>query len=272
MKHARIAYRGALRTALVEENDELLLMADGQRAGFDEVVWLPPLEPRTVFALGLNYVDHATELSFKAPERPLIFLKGPNTFVGHNGYSPCPADVRQMHFECELAVVIGRKGRRIRQEQAYDYVAGYTIANDYALREYLENYYRPNLRVKNRDFCTPLGPWMVDAMDIADPMALGLRTFVNGEAEQHGNTRDMIFGIPALIEYLSDFMTLSPGDLILTGTPKGVRYLEPGDEVITEIDEIGRLANTIIPEPNGRRHELVPVSESPSQGRPEPAS
>jgi 5-oxopent-3-ene-1,2,5-tricarboxylate decarboxylase/2-hydroxyhepta-2,4-diene-1,7-dioate isomerase len=103
-------------------------------------------------------------------------------------------------------------------------------------------------------------------------MALGLRTFVNGEAEQHGNTRDMIFGIPALIEYLSDFMTLSPGDLILTGTPKGVRYLEPGDEVITEIDGIGRLANTIIPEPKGRGHELLLELECLSQRRPEPAS
>lgn len=263
MKHARIAYRGAIRTAVVEEDDQLLIMADGQRAGFNEVVWLTPFEPRTVFALGLNYADHASELSFNAPERPLIFLKGPNTFVGHNGYSPCPADVRQMHFECELGVVIGRTGRRIREDKAYDYVAGYTIANDYALREYLENYYRPNLRVKNRDFCTPLGPWMVDAVDLADPMALDLRSFVNGEIVQNGNTRDMIFGIPKLIEYLSDFMTLSPGDLILTGTPKGVRYVQPGDEVVTEIEGIGRLVNRIISEPNVQKHELARIAESP---------
>jgi 5-oxopent-3-ene-1,2,5-tricarboxylate decarboxylase / 2-hydroxyhepta-2,4-diene-1,7-dioate isomerase len=263
MKHARIAYRGAIRTAQVEEDDQLLLMADGLRAAFGEVVWLPPFEPRTVFALGLNYADHASELSFKAPEKPLIFLKGPNTFVGHNGYSPCPADVQQMHFECELAVVIGRTGRRIRKENAYDYVAGYTIANDYALREYLENYYRPNLRVKNRDFCTPLGPWMVDASDIADPMALDLRSFVNGEIVQNGNSRDMIFGIPALMEYLSDFMTLSPGDLILTGTPKGVRYVQPGDEVVTEIHGIGRLVNRIIAEPKAQVHEFARVAQGP---------
>jgi 5-oxopent-3-ene-1,2,5-tricarboxylate decarboxylase / 2-hydroxyhepta-2,4-diene-1,7-dioate isomerase len=249
MKHARIAYRGAVHQAVVEEETHSLRFADGQRADFSEVVWLPPLEPRTTFALGLNYADHAAELSFKAPERPLIFLKGPNAFVGHLGNSPCPADVRQMHFECELAVVIGRQGRRIRQSDAYDYIEGYTIANDYAVREYLENYYRPNLRVKNRDHCTPLGPWLVDAADIPDPMSLAMRTWVNGNIVQTGNSRDMIFGIPEIIEYLSDFMTLSPGDLLLTGTPKGVAYLKPGDEVTTEIEGIGRLSNTIIREP-----------------------
>jgi 5-oxopent-3-ene-1,2,5-tricarboxylate decarboxylase/2-hydroxyhepta-2,4-diene-1,7-dioate isomerase len=167
-----------------------------------------------------------------------------------------------MHFECELAVVIGRQGRRISRGDAYDYVQGYTIANDYAIREYLENYYRPNLRVKNRDFCTPLGPWVVDTSDIADPMNLGLRSFVNGEMMQEGNTKDMIFGIPDLIEYLSGFMTLQPRDLILTGTPRGVRFLKPGDEVVTEIDQIGRLANTIVREPEGR--EIVPAVESSS--------
>jgi 5-oxopent-3-ene-1,2,5-tricarboxylate decarboxylase/2-hydroxyhepta-2,4-diene-1,7-dioate isomerase len=167
-----------------------------------------------------------------------------------------------MHFECELAAVIGRKGRRIRRAEAYEYVQGYTIANDYAIREYLENYYRPNLRVKNRDFCTPLGPWIVDAADISNPMELGLRSFVNGEMVQDGNTKDMIFGIPELIEYLSEFMTLQPGDLILTGTPNGVRFLQPGDEVVTEIDEIGRLANTIVQEPEERKPELAPVVES----------
>jgi len=249
MKRSRVAYRGAVRTVIADENEHLLLSADGQCVGFDEVVWLAPVETGTIFALGLNYADHASELSFKATSKPLFFLKGPNTLVGNNGESPCPDDVRQMHAECELAVVIGRQGRRIPQSQAYDFVAGYTIANDYAIREYLENYYRPNLRVKNRDFCTPIGPWMVDASDISDPMALGLRTFVNGERVQEGNTREMITAIPALIEYLSDFMTLFPGDLILTGTPQGMAYVKPGDEVVTEIDQIGRLVNRVIREP-----------------------
>lgn len=211
-----------------------------------EVVWLPPLQPRTVFALGLNYADHARELAFKAPAEPLIFLKGPNTFVGHRGTTRRPADVTFMHPECELAVVIGRPARKVKRADAYAYVAGYTVANDYAIRDYLENYYRPNLRVKNRDGCTPVGPWLVDAQDVADPMNLALRTYVNGKLTQEGTTRDMIFSIPALIEYLSSFMTLNPGDLILTGTPAGVADTPVGAEVVTEVEGIGRLVNTIV--------------------------
>ena len=157
-----------------------------------------------------------------------------------------PRGVRSMHYECELAVVIGRTGREIRRADAYDYVAGYTVANDYAIRDYLENWYRPNLRVKNRDGCTPIGPWMVDRDDVPDPMALGLRTRVNGKVVQQGTTADMIFDVPYLVEYLSSFMTLSPGDVILTGTPQGLAEVLPGDIVETEIDSVGCLVNTIV--------------------------
>ncbi len=122
---------------------------------------------------------------------------------------------------------------------------GYTVANDYAIRDYLENYYRPNLRVKNRDTCTPLGPWLVDRDDVPDPMNLALTTTVNGKLTQQGSTRDMIFGIPWLIEYLSSFMTLEAGDVILTGTPEGLADTQPGDEIVTEIEGVGRLVNTI---------------------------
>ncbi|MEJ8816284.1 fumarylacetoacetate hydrolase family protein, partial [Variovorax ureilyticus] len=119
------------------------------------------------------------------------------------------------------------------------------VANDYAIRDYLENWYRPNLRVKNRDTCTPIGPWLVDAKDVADPMSLALSTTVNGKVTQSGNTKDMIFDVPFLIEYFSSFMTLSPGDLILTGTPDGVVDCRPGDVIVTEIEHIGALVNTI---------------------------
>ena len=126
------------------------------------------------------------------------------------------------------------------------HVAGYTVANDYAIRDYLENWYRPNLRVKNRDGCTVLGPWLVEAADVPDAHDLGLRTYVNGKLTQRGHTRDMVNDIPALIEYLSSFMTLNTGDVILTGTPEGVVDVDIGDEVVTEIDGIGRLVNTIV--------------------------
>jgi 5-oxopent-3-ene-1,2,5-tricarboxylate decarboxylase / 2-hydroxyhepta-2,4-diene-1,7-dioate isomerase len=153
-----------------------------------------------------------------------------------------------------LAVVIGKTARKVSKENAYDYVAGYTVANDYAIRDYLENYYRPNFRVKSRDFATPIGPYLVDAADVGDPMNLQLRTLVNGKVTQEGNTRDMIFDIGALIVYLSEFMTLSPGDIILTGTPEGLADVKPGDEVVTEVEGIGSLKNTIIGDSEEHTH------------------
>lgn len=247
MKHARVAYDGAIHAATEEAGR--LRLADGRRVDFDAVTWLPPLDPlpwpRTILALGLNYADHARELAFQAPAEPLAFLKSEGTLIGHRAHTVRPADVQFMHYECELAVVIGRTARRVRRARAYDHVAGYTVANDYAIRDYLENWYRPNLRVKNRDGCTPLGPWRVDAADLPDPMDLALQTRVNGQVTQRGHTRDMIFDVPALIEYFSSFMTLRPGDLILTGTPDGVVDCRPGDVVETEIQGIGTLVNTI---------------------------
>lgn len=247
MKHARIAWSGAVHDAV--EHEGRLRLADGRMLSGDEVVWLPPLaplaRPRSILALGLNYADHARELAFKAPEEPLVFVKGEAGLLGHRGTTLRPPGVAFMHYECELAVVIGRRARRVRREHAYEHVAGYTVANDYAVRDYLENWYRPNLRVKNRATGTPLGPWLVDAADVADPMQLALRTTVNGRETQSGHTRDMIFDIPFLIEWFSRFMTLEPGDLILTGTPDGVVDCRPGDVVVTEIEGIGALSNTI---------------------------
>ena len=245
MRRARVAYGGAVHAA-VEAGEGRLRLADGRVLGERDVVWLPPIEPRTIFALGLNYADHAKELAFKAPEEPLVFLKGRNSIIGHRGETRRPADATFMHYECELAVVIGRPARRVARADAYAHVAGYTVANDYAIRDYLENYYRPNLRVKSRDGCTVLGPWLVDAAAVPDPANLRLSTLVNGKQTQQGNTRDMVFDIPFLIEYLSGFMTLGTGDIILTGTPEGSVDVRPGDEVVTQIDGIGRLVNTIV--------------------------
>ncbi|MBD9419427.1 fumarylacetoacetate hydrolase family protein [Achromobacter sp. ACM04] len=249
MKHARISLDGVIHAA-TEAGPGQVRLADGRVYAEDAVQWLPPFEPRTTFTLAINYADHAKELAFKAPDEPLGFLKAANAFVGHRAQTLRPADVAFMHYECELAVVIGKTASKVSRAQAYDCVAGYTVANDYALRDYLENWYRPNLRVKSRDTCTPLGPWLVDRDDVPDPMNLNLRTTVNGVETQRGNTRDMVFDVPALIEYFSSFMTLSPGDLILTGTPDGIVNVQPGDEVVTEIEGVGRLVNTLVPFPN----------------------
>ena len=251
MKHARVIYQGQVCEATEREGQ--LLLADGRLLAPEAVTWLPPLtpvqRPRTILALGLNYADHAKELEFKAPEEPLVFIKGEGALIGHRALTMRPPEVTYMHYECELAVVIGRTARHVRRDDAYDFIDGYTVANDYAIRDYLENWYRPNLRVKNRDTCTPLGPWRVDAADVPNPMNLPLRTTVNGQVTQSGHTRDMIFDVPFLIEYFSSFMTLQPGDLILTGTPDGVVDCQPGDVVVTEIEGVGALINTIAAEP-----------------------
>ncbi len=247
MKTARVAYAGALHDAVPHAHG--LQLEDGRVLAEQEVVWLPPFDVGTIIALGLNYADHVKELSRELSatpaDEPLVFLKGPGTLLGHRGITRRPRGAAFMHYECELAVVIGAPAKNVARADALRHVAGYTVCNDYAVRDYLENWYRPNLRVKNRDGATVLGPWFVPAADLPDPQALGLRTFVNGVLVQQGHTSQMVNDVAALIEYLSGFMTLQPGDVILTGTPDGVVNVNPGDEVVCEIDGIGRLVNTL---------------------------
>lgn len=247
-KTARVAYSGAIHSAT--EHPHGVQLADGRVLAETDVEWLPPFEVGTVIALGLNYADHVKELSKEltvtTQDEPLAFLKSASAVIGHRGQTRRPDGVAFMHYECELAVVIGRTAKNVRPEEAFAYVAGYTVANDYAIRDYLENYYRPNLRVKNRDGCTVLGPWFVPASAVPNPHHLVLRTLVNGVVTQQGNTADLISDIPALIAYLSGFMTLQPGDVILTGTPDGVVNVNEGDDVVCEIDGIGRLVNTLV--------------------------
>jgi 5-oxopent-3-ene-1,2,5-tricarboxylate decarboxylase/2-hydroxyhepta-2,4-diene-1,7-dioate isomerase len=248
MRTARVAYGGAIHEAFPHERG--VRLEDGRVLPEEAVVWLPPFEPGTIIALGLNYADHvkelAGELTIRSNDEPLVFLKGPGTLIGHRGFTRRPKDATFMHYECELAVVIGRDAYRVPRARALGHVAGYTVCNDYVVRDCLENWYRPNMRAKNRDTCTVLGPWFVDAADVPDPQALALRTQVNGQVTQRGTTAHMINDVASLIEYLSGFMTLRSGDVILTGTPDGVVNVNVGDEVVTEIDGVGRLVNTIV--------------------------
>jgi len=248
MKRARVAYAGAIYEAYPHEKG--LKLADGRVVLEDEVIWLSPFDVGTIIALGLNYADHVKELSKEltvtAKDEPLVFLKGSGSVIGHNGQTRRPQGVKFMHYECELAVVIGKTARNVTEEEALQHVAGYTVCNDYAIRDYLENWYRPNLRVKNRDGGTVLGPWFVEAKDISNPQSLALRTRVNGVVTQTGTTANMINSVAALIQYLSSFMTLKPGDVILTGTPDGVVNVNEGDVVECEIEGIGVLRNTLV--------------------------
>ncbi len=260
---ARVAWGGAIhevRPAIPvgagAEGAAGVVLPDGTTLGQTEVTWLPPFEAGTIIALGLNYADHVRELAREltlsskdgAQDEPLVFLKTAGALVGHRGRTARPPGVAMMHYECELAVVIGRPAKRVQAADALAHVAGYTVCNDYAVRDHLENWYRPNLRVKNRDQATALGPWLVSADEVPDPQKLALRTLVNGEVKQRGSTANMVHGVAELIEYLSAFMTLLPGDVILTGTPEGVVNVNVGDEVVCEIDGVGRLVNHIVAE------------------------
>lgn len=246
MKRARIFHEGRAIWAEVSD-DGAMLFYRRERIPALGARWLAPAAPGgAIFALGLNYADHNRELGFQAEQpKPLIFQKGHATLVGHEGATPRPASADQMHPECELVAVIGAPARRVTNKSALDFVSGYTIANDYAIRNYLENFQRPNARVKNRDATTPLGPWIVDSRTVGDPQSLALQTRVNGEIVQSGNTADMILSIAELIEYISDTMTLNPGDMILSGSPHGVSFVQPGDRVECTIERIGSLANHV---------------------------
>lgn len=248
MKRARVLHNGTELDVSIDEQGQLR-RENGDLVNEAEVSWLCPVkEPGTIFALGLNYADHASELAFAPPTEPLVFLKGANTLTGHKQPAYRPDDIEFMHYECELVAVIGKAGKHIKREDALDYVAGYTVCNDFAIRDYLENYYRPNLRVKSRDSLCPIGPWMVDAADLPDTSNLKLTTHVNGELTQEGTTADMIFDIAFLIEHLSATLTLQPGDMIATGTPKGLKDMQPGDRVVCAIEGVGALETRIVSE------------------------
>jgi len=252
MRHARIILDGRELDIDIDAQDRITT-SEGETLKVsldsDRITWLPPVKnPGTIFALGLNYADHATELAFEPPKEPLVFIKHANTLTGHKQVSYRPDNIDYQHYECELVAVIGKQGKNIKREEALDYVAGYTVCNDFAIRDYLENYYRPNLRVKSRDSLLPMGPWIVDTADVPNANKLRLTTEVNGKMTQDGSTQDMIFDVPFLIEYLSKIMTLNPGDMIATGTPHGVADMQPGDTVVCTLEAIGSLQTRIVSE------------------------
>lgn len=245
MKHARIRYQGRVHQVTVEDANAVRL-ADGTLLAEDR--WSGCRRPPEHVRPRPELRRPCRRTVVQAPSEPLAFIKSPGTYTGHRQVSWRPDNVDYMHYECELVAVIGKPARNVRREDALGYLAGYTVCNDYAIRDYLENYYRPNLRVKNRDATTPVGPWIVDAAEVPEPNRLVLRTWVNGELRQEGSTADMIFDIPYLIEYFSSFMTLQPGDMIATGTPEGLSDVVPGDEVVVEVEGVGRLVNRIVSE------------------------
>lgn len=211
---------------------------------------LAPLIPGKIICLGWNYLDHIKELENKVPKEPMIFFKPPGSVVGpgEDVILPDPALSREVNNEVELAVVVGATAKNVPAEKAFDYVGGYTIIQDITARDIQRRLRKAGMQweiAKSFDTFAPLGPWIVPAKDIHDPHSLRISLRVNGKIRQDGNTRDMVFKVPQIIEYLSRVMTLHPGDVIATGTPAGVDLIKPGDTLSAEIEGIGVLENTV---------------------------
>ncbi len=218
---------------------------------------LAPIVPKALLCVGLNYRQHAIETHAPFPNSPVLFMKGLNSVQNPGDPIQLPRWLMssKVDYECELAVVIGRACKNVPRRQALDYVLGYTCANDVSARDWQKEGGSQWCRGKSFDTFCPLGPYLVTPDEIPNPNALALRTTVNGEILQESSTADMIFDVPALIEFFSGSTTLLPGTVILTGTPHGVgmartppRYLAPGDQVCIQIESIGSLENPVIEE------------------------
>jgi 2-keto-4-pentenoate hydratase/2-oxohepta-3-ene-1,7-dioic acid hydratase in catechol pathway len=218
----------------------------GERDAAASVALLPPVVPTKVVCVGLNYVEHIAESASVVPgaappAEPLLFLKPPSAVIGTGEAIVHPSGVTRLDPEGEMAVVIGRRARRVRAATALDHVAGLTCFNDVSAR----NFQRSDgqwTRAKGFDTFAPLGPWVVVGLD---PAARSVECRVNGERRQFGRTADLRFDVPFLVAFISSIMTLEPGDVIATGTPAGVAPIRPGDRVEVEVEDVGVLVNPV---------------------------
>ncbi|QJD82901.1 fumarylacetoacetate hydrolase family protein [Cohnella herbarum] len=237
---------------VIRESD-IYSLQEGASYRLDEVKLLSPLtDPEKIICIGLNYHDHVIESNMQVPKVPVLFPKYNNCLTGHDDEVVIPAEVSQCDYEVELAVVIGKTAKRVPLESAMDYVFGYTVLNDVSARDIQLN--EPQwTRGKAIDGFAPMGPWIVTADEIENPGNLSISLKLNGETMQNSNTKELIFNIPYLVSFLSNTITLQPGDIISTGTPPGVGmgrkpqvWLKPGDVVEATIEGIGTLRNTFV--------------------------
>ena len=227
-------------------------LAAGASMALDEVEFLPAVYPSKILAIGRNYFDHALEGGSPPPEAPLLFTKLPNSLSAHQAPIVLPAISSQVDYEAELAVVMGRRASRVREEEALDYVFGYTLINDVSARD-LQFGDGQWVRGKGLDGFAPLGPFITTSDEVGDVHALKIEGLLNGEVMQSSNTGKMIFKVPYLISYISQAITMEPGDVIATGTPEGVGVfrnppvlLKAGDVFEVTIEDLGTLRNPVI--------------------------
>jgi 2-keto-4-pentenoate hydratase/2-oxohepta-3-ene-1,7-dioic acid hydratase in catechol pathway len=251
MRLVRFRHGDRIATGAVERgSDEIQILQGtffedplptGETVPLDDVRLLAPVLPSKLVCVGRNFVAHAAEWGLDVPEEPLLFLKPSTAVIGPNDPIELLPVSRRVDYEGELAVVIGRLARGIRAEDAYQVILGYTCGNDVTLRD-LQKKDDQWARAKGFDGSAPIGPWIETEIDPNDVI---LRTRLNGELRQQASTTDLVFGVATLIEYVTAFMTLLPGDVLLTGTPEGVGPLADGDVVEVEVDGVGTLRNEV---------------------------
>ncbi|WP_022854439.1 fumarylacetoacetate hydrolase family protein [Thermodesulfatator atlanticus] len=249
MRLGRVTYKGKTYFAAFQEQNAILLekpffegiFLSSQKLPIEEVKILSPTLPSKIIALGLNYRDHAKELGLPLPKEPLIFLKPPSAVIGQDETIIIPPESKRVDYEAELAVVIGKRARRVKPEEASSFILGYTCFNDVTARD-LQQKDAQWTRAKSFDTFAPMGPWIETDLD---PTDLKVRSYLNGKLRQDSSTRELVFSIPEIISFVSNIMTLLPGDVIATGTPPGIGPLSPGDVIEVEISGIGRLKNTV---------------------------
>ncbi|TAM74242.1 FAA hydrolase family protein [bacterium] len=240
--HVRVRHHDRIVEGILD--GERIRAEDGAVIARSEAALLPAAAPSKIVCVGRNYAAHAKELGNALPSAPLLFFKPPSALIADGEPIVYPAQSKNVHYEGELAVIVGKRARNVPASRALEIVRGYTICNDVTARD-LQKADGQWTRAKGFDTFCPLGPVWVDAADI-DLADTRVRTLVNGDVRQDGNTRDFIFSLPIVIEYITAAFTLEPGDVISTGTPEGVGPMQVGDTVEVSIDGIGTLTNRLI--------------------------
>ncbi|MBS3940073.1 MAG: fumarylacetoacetate hydrolase family protein [Actinobacteria bacterium] len=254
METRRILLEG-VATTVVRDGDDLVA-GDGRRVTIADATHLPPVVPSKILCVHLNYRSRVEEFGTTLPAAPTFFHKPVSSLNGHEGHVVRPQRCEWLNYEGEIAIVIGRTTRNVSQADAWDAIAGYTVANDYGLHDFRDTDAGSMLRVKGSDTLCPLGPGLVTA-DEWDPRdGMRIRTLVNGEVKQDGNTADMEWDMAYLVADLARTITLEPGDVILSGTPANSRPVVPGDVVEVEVEGLGTLRNTIVTGPTAIRDDV----------------
>ncbi len=250
-EYRRILFEG-YPTVVQRQGDELVA-GDGRRIGIEDAIHLAPVEPRKIICVHLNYKSRVDEFMTKLPVTPTYFHKPVTALCGHGADIVRPKRCKWLNYEGEIAIVIGRHCRNISQAEAGDYIAGYSVSNDYGLHDFRDTDAGSMLRVKGSDTLCPVGPALVTDWDFRNKR---IRTLVNGEVKQDGNTNEMEWDMHYLVADIARNITLEPGDLLLSGTPANSRPVEPGDVVTVEVEGLGSLTNTIVEGPTAIRDDV----------------